>query len=312
MNHRAIHVLGTAAIMAAVFGGGCRRPAPADVGANLAFALPSDAEGLRAITRIRPYTPINADAFLDIARFRASDKIKPIPLNGKPIAGVVNHHVLASDLLTRFFRTLQEARPDVKRIILLSPDHFKRGTDAISIGSFPYLTEGQILPIDVTSTSFLSKTVASASSRELAEKEHGVGALIPFLADAGCACEIVPIMIRADVSTDRAKALGVALASFMDPHTFVIVSSDMSHYLSESEALANDMRTEEWLRRRDTDAMDSATDDFTDNGPAFVALFSLFDALSISPRFERIDHTISSRYGADANNTTSYITGVWE
>jgi AmmeMemoRadiSam system protein B len=308
MNHRAMHVLGMAAIIAAVFGAGCRRPATEVARPS---SLPT-VESTSSTDRDASSPPINADAFLDIARFHAADEITSVPLNGKPLAGVVNHHVLASDLLMRFFRSLHDVRPDLKRVIILSPDHFKRGTDAISVSSFPYLTEGWIIPVDATTTHVLSETTASMGSRELVENEHGVGALIPFLVQAGCACEVVPIMIRADVSTERAEAFGVALAPFMDEHTIVIVSSDMSHYLSEREALANDVQTEEWLRNRDISAMDAATDDFTDNGPAFVALFSLFDALHISPRFERIDHSISSRYGADPNNTTSYITGVWE
>lgn len=300
--HTGYRRIGAAAIMAAALGMGCT--------STRVESIPVVQESFEPSSEVHASSPINADAFLDPARFRASMSATSTEIIGRPIAGVVNHHVLTSDLLTRFFRSIRVARPDLHRLIILSPDHFKRGSDAISISSADYGSGGRFIRHDATSTRALL-VYGSPAETSLVEGEHGVGALIPFMAREMPNVEIVSIMIRADVDRDRARALGAALGVLIDDHTFVIVSSDMSHYLSEVDALGNDIDTERWLRDRDGAAMEVASDDFTDNGPSFVVLFSLFEALNVRPTFQRIDHAISSAYGGDPEYTTSYITGVW-
>jgi AmmeMemoRadiSam system protein B len=298
--YRRLGILGTAALMAAVFGSGCT-------------TLDVKSTPSKSITETRtprPEPPVNADAFLDVARFHASASGTSTRLSGRPIAGVVNHHVLASDLLTRFFRSIRAAHPNLRRIIILAPDHFQRGTDAISINTFTYASEGRVLSLDATSTQSVL-VFGSPASRALIEGEHGIGALIPFLSREYADMEIVSVAIRADVPRERIRTFGASLAPLLNDQTMIVVSSDMSHYLSEREALKNDVKTEGWLRDLNRPAMETATDDFTDNGPSFVALFSLFEALNIQPGFQKIDHTISSQYGGDPSYTTSYITGVW-
>lgn len=262
--------------------------------------------------RREPPIPINADAFLDPARFRLSRHAPPHELSGTPIAGVVNHHVLASDLLARFFSTLRAARPDLQRIIILSPDHYRHGTASISVGVESYASRGAILPADREAAErLISAHVAFPGTRTLSVSEHGIGALIPFLAEQFPDIQVVPIAIRADVNRDDAENLGLALAQLIDENTFIIVSSDMSHYLSESEAGAHDRETLSWLEQDNAAAFRSAGDDHTDNGPAFVALYALFDVKAARPTFQLLDHSISSRYGGRKDFTTSYINGFW-
>lgn len=321
MQRNLIQSLMTAAILVAVLGSGCEgrsiRGIPVLSPAELASLKQSSAKNgytpdLTKVGDAEKRIPVNADAFIDASRFRSSANISTVALHGKPIAGVVNHHALASDLLTRFFRELHASRPDVTRFIIIAPDHFKRGSSPITIGTFDYTTEGRTIAIDNVAVEQLQRAGATSASRLMMEGEHGVGALVPFLArEYPSNSTIVPVAIRSDVSRALAADFGNTIASLVDDHTFVIVSSDMSHYLSESEALTNDVATEKWLSSRDATAMGRATDDYTDNGPAFVALFSLLETKKLKPTFERIDHSISTKYGGDPTNTTSYINGVW-
>jgi poly-gamma-glutamate synthesis protein (capsule biosynthesis protein) len=300
MNIHYRNILVAAALVAAVFGAGCVRR-------DVQVISP---EPVVEAQTPRPESPVNTDAFLDIARFHASASVTSTAIQGRIIAGVVNHHVLASDVLARTIRSVCDANPAVRRIIILSPDHFMRGDDAMSVVTVPYSFEGNVLPVDTTSTQTLLR-IGSPASRDLVEHEHGIGALIPFLSRYCQNVHIASVALRADISRERARAVGVSLASIVDDQTVVLVSSDMSHYLSEREALAHDVQTEAWLRSRDRVAMERATDANTDNGPAFVALFSFFEARNDKPAFQRVDHAISSAYGGDSSYTTSYLTGVW-
>ncbi len=255
--------------------------------------------------------PIHADMFLDFGRFEQAQSVRPVPLRGRIIAGVVNHHVLASDLLQRFFASIDQVRPDVRRIILISPDHYKRGTSPISVGTMDYVTRSRIVRVDLPIVGRLRMSGVALGDRELFEHEHGIGALIPFLAEAFPRATVVPLVVRADIADKDTQRFGTRLVDFLDDGTLVIVSSDMSHYLSEKNALQHDLRTTSWLNTRDRESVANASDDFTDNGPALAMLFSLFEALKIAPDFQLIDHSISTAYGGDRHRTTSYISGVW-
>ena len=97
----------------------------------------------------------------------------------------------------------------------------------------------------------------------------------------------------------------------MNDKTFVLISSDMSHYLYEEDAFAHDRDTLSWLKTLDANNFRKATDDNTDSGPSFVALSALFDEIGLKQNFHELDHSISSRYGGSRENTTTYITGFW-
>lgn len=284
-------------------------------GIALAAAITAAAFGAASSTPSSPLgqtkpSNINTDVFLDIPRFRISQATSAAKISGRPIAGVVNHHVLASDLLARFFSTLRAARPDIRRIVILSPDHFKSGDATISIGRENYASQGKNIAVDGTAVETLTRLgVAVTGSRRLFEREHGIGALVPFIAETFPEIKIVPIAIRADVNRSDAEKLGRSIKSLVDENTFILISSDMSHYLSEEDALAHDRETLSWLETLDADNFKKATDDNTDNGPSLVALSALFEKIGLKPTFRELDHSISSRYGGMKNNTTSYITG---
>ncbi|MEO5927874.1 MAG: AmmeMemoRadiSam system protein B [Patescibacteria group bacterium] len=306
IKKRWITSLKTATILVAVLGAGCAPVQP------LPHQIPLLTKEGQGEVPVPLKIPINADVFVDPTQYRSSQNIATVSLKGRPIAGVVNHHALAPDLLTRFFRELHAARPDVTRFIMLSPDHFKRGSSPVTVGAFDYTTHGHSIKVDEDAITTLERSGATPASRQMMEGEHGIGALLPFLArEYPGDIQLIPIAIRSDVSRNDIAEFGKALAPFIDDHTFIIVSSDMSHYLTEAEALKNDITTGQWLTSRDLTAMSRATDDYTDNGPAFVALFSLLKTMKLELTFEQIDHSISTRYGGDPKYTTSYITGVW-
>ena len=74
---------------------------------------------------------IQTDGFIDPIRFQTIVRAR-CSCNGEPIAGVVNHHVLASDLLKNCCPRLRRAIGSPTNNHNLS-DHFKSGDATISI-----------------------------------------------------------------------------------------------------------------------------------------------------------------------------------
>ncbi len=254
--------------------------------------------------------------FVDPARFLVSDFVEHKIITSKPVAGVVNHHILAMDLLAEFFKSIKQSRSDIKTFVILSPDHFSRG-HGISLSNLGYSTPaGTVLTNGDYFQSLKDLGYADGTSGRLFEDEHGVGALVPFLArefpDAG----IVPIFLRSDVSLKQAHKLGQDLSLLMSGNSMLIISSDMSHALDSSKAPARDRQTLEWLERMDFDYLKKATDANTDSGASFAVLAAYLADLDPEKQisdyaFQLLSHKSSLDYNQDPGNVTTYITGVW-
>lgn len=227
------------------------------------------------------------------------------------VAGIVNHHALAADLIANFFVRLRVSRPDIKRFVIIAPDHFAGGRGDVSTHRRPYQTDAGLVRIDedAVRTALLHPLVTEERGI-LFEREHGVGALVPFVSRAYPDAAVVPLVFSGKMSKDHISALAEVIEELWDEKTFILISADMSHYLSEEEAFAHDVQTLEWLKQKDS-MIAQATDAFIDSGKSVAALFVAMQKIHPETTFERFDHSVSSAYGADPLNATSYMTGVW-
>ncbi|MFA6161676.1 MAG: AmmeMemoRadiSam system protein B [Patescibacteria group bacterium] len=271
-----------------------------------------------ALTMERPTSSIPiSTVFIDPQAFNATNALKPFALKGSPIAGVVNHHVLAADILAQFFKTIKTTRPDFETFIIISPDHFSRGR-GVSTHGLTYVTPAGDAVVRKRWVFELGKIgVWDGTDKRAFENEHGVGALVPFIEREYPQAKILPLFLRADVKLDQAKQIGEALAKLSDEKTFVVVSSDMSHGLKEFDAAQRDVETLQWLRNGNWDRLTSATDKNTDSAVGFAVLHAyLQKKLPLGKGgqggFLLLSHKQSTDYVADPTNVTTYISGVWE
>ncbi len=104
-------------------------------------------------------------------------RVQPLP---QKITGVtVPHHLLAADLLTEAFARAHGQ--NYRRIIILSPDHFSRSHTAFAVTRRDFETALGSLTTDRRAAGqLLSNPLVSESS--LFSHEHGVQALLPFIA----------------------------------------------------------------------------------------------------------------------------------
>ncbi len=254
---------------------------------------------------------IPVERFLERARFDQARALPAPKVDPKSCASVkgalVNHHALASDLLWKLFRRLTSCRPEIKRVIILAPDHFFQGQTTITTAKVRYQWGKKQILVEEAAVNQLLRAKIATSQPAIFQKEHAVGALIPFLMETAPNAKIVPIVVRSDVSRKDAERLSEELKKLLNKDTVLIVSSDMSHYFPEKIALRKDQET---LRAFDQSAAAffwSAKDDHLDFGKGiWIALRTLGPST-----FEVLDWDISSRYGGSAAYTTSYITGMW-
>ena len=212
-------------------------------------------------------------------------------------AGVVNHHTLAAELMDRFFSDVARCRPRVSRFIILSPDHF-RATAA------PITTQTRKSP------DLLAAVPSAKEDDRPFLREHGINALLPFIANAnlGQSPAIIPLIINPRISSADARRLAQWLKGEIKDGAFLVVSSDMSHDLKKEDALQNDVVTRLAFKDKNTDFFWSANDGFTDNGKA---IWIAMAALGMT-RWNETSHSISTVFGGTPFRTTSYITGFWE
>jgi AmmeMemoRadiSam system protein B len=162
------------------------------------------------------------------------------PLAPRLTGLTVPHHLLAADLIAE--ACALASRQDYRRIIILSPDHFARspGPFAVSIRNFQTVL-GEV-PIDADAVERLrGNPLVSASN--LFSHEHGVRALLPFLAHYFPRARIVAVAIHPASRPCQWDSLAQTLAPLLTPDTLLLQSTDFSHYLPWRQARRRDQET---------------------------------------------------------------------
>ncbi len=251
---------------------------------------------------------IDTAHFIDRARFDASLHLLSTDCKYKHVVGgVVNHHVLASDLLANVIGNLVACLPKNASLIIISPDHFLKSVTPVALGESAYTFDGQRLEIDQKALQTLAKLPFARIQPALFKNEHGIGALVPFILQVRPDLKLVPVAVRRSISDADLALFVQALAEQRTQGIFLLVSSDMSHYLAETQALYDDRQTLDAFSKNNLGFFETANDDFTDNGRSLAAVIRALG----NPEWHLLDHSISSRYESSPLYTTSYITGVW-
>jgi len=211
----------------------------------LAVCLPPDSvragDARRAVWAGRFYEADPAALGQDIDRLtrRAQKTRIQIPAN-KPLRALVMPHAgYIYSGWTAAHAALVLSPDQFSKIILLGPDH-RIGIKSAAISD---VTEYQT-PLGKIS---LHKDVAKLRRQPglfqtlpvSKDKEHSLEVILPFLQHYLADFELVPVIVgHGDV-----QRLSNALDSIIDDNTLLVVSSDLSHYLSATEAVIRDRAT---------------------------------------------------------------------
>jgi AmmeMemoRadiSam system protein B len=164
----------------------------------------------------------------------------------------VPHHLVAADLIARTFALVEPEQFD--KIIVLSPDHFRRSRRPFAVTRRPFDTAFGPVCTNATDISSLLAHPSLVEESDLFEREHGVGAVLPFVRHFMPEIPIVPIAVSITSRRSEWDELIALLDRIVTPRTLVVQSTDFSHYLSPGEAALHDQWTLNVLSAADVDA----------------------------------------------------------
>jgi AmmeMemoRadiSam system protein B/AmmeMemoRadiSam system protein A len=198
---------------------------------------PADAQGLRQL--IDRLTQTVRAAHPDLPD-RASLRALILPHAGFIYSGPTAAHAA---------RVLSENQ--FTKVLVLGPDHFL----GFSNGAIPAVRAFRsplgLIPVSPAARSLLDQSDLFRALSPADDREHSVEAVLPFLQVYLKRFELIPVVVgRADI-----HRLSTALMPLVDPHTLVVVSSDLSHFLPYAEAQARDRRTIDALLAGDVQAL---------------------------------------------------------
>jgi AmmeMemoRadiSam system protein B len=199
----------------------------------------------------QPFGAMYADASIYL---EAIAREQPAARPELRVTGIsVPHHPLAADLMARGFWAA--AGNGYERVIILSPDHFNRSRRPMATTRRDFDTVFGRLENDQAASGALLETGDLFEDSELFDKEHGVGALLPFVKHFFPSAKVVPIAMSFGTSRADWDLAFAAIAKLAGPRVLVIQSTDYSHYLPLNVAIARDQETLNVVAANDVDAI---------------------------------------------------------
>lgn len=224
-----------------------------------------------------------------------------------PTALIVNHHLLAIDLIVKTFR---QVRPtSVRRIVLISPNHFAAGPGMVTTTDHAFITPYGPTTPDRSMISAIRRSPAITVQASAFSGEHGIFGLLPLICREFPHAQLVPIIVKDGVTARQMDDAFDTIMPWLGPGTLVIGSFDFSHDKPLNVADAEDARSLAVLRSSDVSNMEQVS---VDSRPGLAMVMRLAVAQG-ARRFTLVAHGNSARYvGAlDAPATTSYLTGYF-
>lgn len=223
----------------------------------------------------------------------------------QPRCAIVPHHSAAAYLTAGFFRELAISRPDINNFIVVSPDHFRRGSASASVCSASFVCGDAVMQPDKSAVRKLSENGCVEENHVFAA-EHGVKAEIPFIAKYFPSAKITAVALN-DRLRNRAfcENMGSAIATLMkeNPSAFLLVSSDFSHKGNVERTARNDEKSETCVKNLCAENIVSIE---CDNRAALYMLVRLLSDLAIKEVFVS-GKSNSFLLGGPAEDITSYF-----
>lgn len=209
-------------------------------------------------------------------------------------AGVVPHHLLAGDLIEEVFSHLPCNKNTILAIV--SPDHYlqTRSSELVLTNH-----DGVALLGDWA----LEHGVTLASSSARLSIEHGVTVFAPFVKKYCPHSQVIPLVINYRHRQDNLLSLGKQLAQ--TPDTFLLISSDFSHYGDLATTRENDRQSMQALLNRQGITYQQINNDCPN-------CWWVLQGFLPQAKFNLLSQSNSYYYSLVKENITSYFTGCFQ
>jgi AmmeMemoRadiSam system protein B len=236
---------------------------------------------------------------------------RPVDLGGAAVTGLaLPHHRVATDLIAAGMVTAAlGARPE--RIVMLTPDHFKRSMRAFATTRRDFDTVLGRVPTDRRAAAdLLASPLVSASL--LFEHEHGLGELLPYVARLFPGVPVLPVAVRINATRAQWEHMVERLAPWVTPRTLIIQSSDFSHYLPRELATRHDQQMLNAIAAADLEAVARARqpEHIDSRGGQYIQMRLQALRFGAAPIVFG-NHNSADRGATAADYTTSYVAQVY-
>jgi AmmeMemoRadiSam system protein B len=261
----------------------------------LGFA-PSDAAEL--------VSPFEAEIERAVALYSsASPDLRERRDNARFLGGVAPHHNIALAMSVRFYERVSS--PEVKRVWLFAPDHFRRARKFAAVCDADWKLNTGILRSDRDACAALDSLTFAGNDAPMFGGEHGITIHIPLIARYFPNARVVPIVLDRNIPDMGLLILRKKIMEMIGPDDVIILSMDLSHYKTPEAMAAEDVRTLEVLR--EMKPLETRTLDVDASRSAALVLYLFRDmGASAGEVLERADS--SAVLGRRVESGTSYAT----
>ncbi len=240
-----------------------------------------------------------------------SDRGFDVAKNTQSVSGVkgilVNHHLLASDLIATEFLRARESNPEL--VIVLAPNHFIQGDGKIIISNANWHTPYGVLEgeHDVVEKLALSKNIFIDEGPF--ENEHGISGIIPFVKKIFPDTKVLPVIFKPYTTKEEIELFIKNLQFRMPPKTLIVGSFDFSHDATVGITEMRDALSREILIQNKPEEIEKVSVDSKPGLYAFMRLMQIQKAI-----FHMDSNTNSSEIlqRPDQPDVTSYIVGYYQ
>lgn len=217
--------------------------------------------------------------------------------------GIVTHHFLADQMMVDFFECLaSQTKPE--RIILMGPDHFRKGLNAVSVSSLPWKTPFGMLDADKEAVGKIRKALDLKMDDDAFSGEHSIGILVPFIRHYFPDTRIVPLTVKKQLPKNMSITLAELLRQYQsDPKTLILLSMDFSHYQPPDESDRRDEISKRVILDQSIELINSLD---VDSPSGLFLLLSAMNGSDISIRQHSNSAKITGKMGL--KSVTGYFT----
>jgi hypothetical protein len=168
------------------------------------------------------------------------------PLAGRPKALIAPHagYVYSGPIAASAYAVVAAMRPKPTKVVLLGPSHHVGFKGLALPGVEALATPLGLVPVDQGLVELVRRFPFVGESQLAHKREHSLEVQLPFLQRALDAFTVLPLMVGHAAPSEVARVLD---AVWGGDETLIVVSSDLSHYLSYDEARAIDAHTAECI-----------------------------------------------------------------
>lgn len=226
------------------------------------------------------------------------------------VAGIVPHHILAEEMIDKFFKTI--SKKDMDCLVLLSPNHTNCGRYKIYTSNKDWDTGVGVLKSDNKTIEKLSFNKLISVDNNILQNEHGIGTLLPYIKYYMPNVKIVPIIISSNLEREEfARFKDLLWESLESKNTVVVGSVDFSHYLSCEQALLKDLEMKKIIENENLFKIERLNSDYLDSPYVLLEILDFKKRKNANKCFW-LEHKNAQDYLKNkVNETTTYRTFVF-